>query len=426
MFGFVDVSDHGALDGLADDDHPQYLLIDGTRAMTGALQTADALGVPGDGGLTTSGDFTQVISSGKLNSPNAVGLLFHTSVAGVSGSTAFSFVNGPSQAERFYIKKENSQWGFGTKGHAAIGENAALSTELLLHVAGELDLGAGLSASGSGMSFDLITVGVGTFQKPVGAKFNVTVRNSGVVPLPVAIDATLIQDGSSSWANTPGQATPAVLTGAIRSAVGSASLGDEVNVLQIGRAVFLGGVPRDCIGIDVFAQGTNLAQTLAKGIHVRNQDNVASGSIPQAIGILVELQQAATENHAVILEGDGLGANITFGSTRSSTQYDSGSAFVLDCDLQSVGSRTFNFLNGNLDISTLNIVTDTVTGTIIGTSTTQKLGFFNAAPVVQPPAYTITNPVVDRAYDVSATSTAELAAVLGTLIADLQSLGIVG
>ncbi|MGI9610491.1 MAG: hypothetical protein ACR2NL_09400, partial [Acidimicrobiia bacterium] len=31
------VTDHGALTGLADDDHTQYLLIDGTRAMTGAL-----------------------------------------------------------------------------------------------------------------------------------------------------------------------------------------------------------------------------------------------------------------------------------------------------------------------------------------------------------------------------------------------------
>lgn len=31
------VSDHGALTGLADDDHPQYLLASGARAMTGAL-----------------------------------------------------------------------------------------------------------------------------------------------------------------------------------------------------------------------------------------------------------------------------------------------------------------------------------------------------------------------------------------------------
>jgi hypothetical protein len=41
-------------------------------------------------------------------------------------------------------------------------------------------------------------------------------------------------------------------------------------------------------------------------------------------------------------------------------------------------------LNGNLDASTRDIVTDTTTGTKIGTSTTQKIGFFNATPLVQP------------------------------------------
>lgn len=34
----VGAIDHGSLAGLADDDHPQYLLIDGTRSMTGNLQ----------------------------------------------------------------------------------------------------------------------------------------------------------------------------------------------------------------------------------------------------------------------------------------------------------------------------------------------------------------------------------------------------
>jgi len=41
MFGIPDIKDHGQLAGLADDDHPQYLLIDGTRAMTGTLTSQD-------------------------------------------------------------------------------------------------------------------------------------------------------------------------------------------------------------------------------------------------------------------------------------------------------------------------------------------------------------------------------------------------
>lgn len=41
-------------------------------------------------------------------------------------------------------------------------------------------------------------------------------------------------------------------------------------------------------------------------------------------------------------------------------------------------------------------------------------------------AYTPTNVTPDRAYDADATSTAELGDVLGTLISDLQSLGLIG
>jgi hypothetical protein len=43
-----------------------------------------------------------------------------------------------------------------------------------------------------------------------------------------------------------------------------------------------------------------------------------------------------------------------------------------------------------------------------------------------PEAYTVTNDVVDRAFDADSTSVAELADVLGTLINDLQNRGIVG
>jgi len=41
-------------------------------------------------------------------------------------------------------------------------------------------------------------------------------------------------------------------------------------------------------------------------------------------------------------------------------------------------------------------------------------------------AYTVSNVTTDRAYDADATSTAELADILGTLLADLKTRGIVG
>lgn len=52
--------------------------------------------------------------------------------------------------------------------------------------------------------------------------------------------------------------------------------------------------------------------------------------------------------------------------------------------------HTINFgsaalvVGGSLTLSTQNIITDTTTGTKIGTATNQKLGFFNVTPIVQP------------------------------------------
>jgi hypothetical protein len=54
------------------------------------------------------------------------------------------------------------------------------------------------------------------------------------------------------------------------------------------------------------------------------------------------------------------------------------------------------------------------------------LGFFGTTPAVQPPAYTPTNVTTDRTYDADSTTLDEVADVLGTLIADLQSLGVIG
>lgn len=53
------------------------------------------------------------------------------------------------------------------------------------------------------------------------------------------------------------------------------------------------------------------------------------------------------------------------------------------------------------------------------------VGFFGVTPATRPTTYTVTNLTTDRAYDANATSTAELADVLGTLIADLRTMGLV-
>jgi hypothetical protein len=58
-------------------------------------------------------------------------------------------------------------------------------------------------------------------------------------------------------------------------------------------------------------------------------------------------------------------------------------------------------------------------------SGTPQLSFFGVATVARPAAYTPANVTPDRAYDADATTLDEVADVLGTLIADLQGLGLV-
>jgi hypothetical protein len=89
----------------------------------------------------------------------------------------------------------------------------------------------------------------------------------------------------------------------------------------------------------------------------------------------------------------------------------------------SLGATT---LTGDLTLSTHNLVTDTTTGTQIGTAATQKLGLWGAPPVVQPGPYTVTNPTPNRSLDEATGSLAAVAQCLGTLIQDLQGAGALG
>jgi hypothetical protein len=82
-------------------------------------------------------------------------------------------------------------------------------------------------------------------------------------------------------------------------------------------------------------------------------------------------------------------------------------------NLTAAGTGTVK-VNSNLEITDAkDIVLATVTGTKIGTATTQKLGFYNATPVVQPAA------VAD------ATDAATVITQLNDLLAKLRTLGII-
>lgn len=74
-----------------------------------------------------------------------------------------------------------------------------------------------------------------------------------------------------------------------------------------------------------------------------------------------------------------------------------------------------------------NIVTGTVTGTKVATNALQKLGFWNAVPVIQNTGWTVTaGYTADKSFSPASTTLTETATVLGTLIDALKSYGLLG
>ncbi len=91
-----------------------------------------------------------------------------------------------------------------------------------------------------------------------------------------------------------------------------------------------------------------------------------------------------------------------------------------------LGANTASEKLAILDNSSVVLFSALGDGTINISKSGGKVGLFGVTAVAQSAAYTPTNVVSDRTYDADATSVAELADVLGTLIADLQALGPIG
>lgn len=175
--------------------------------------------------------------------------------------------------------------------------------------------------------------------------------------------------------------------------------------------------PSNTYGVKVGDQGS-ASITTTVGVDVAAQGNSAT-----TIGVRVAKPTGATSYALQLSDTGGTAAGgITFGT--DTTLYRSTNDVLKTDDALVVDGASITLSNDAS--SARSIVVGTTNGLKIGTATTQKLGFFNATPVVRPSAYTPTNVSADRSYDANSTSIDELADVLGTLIADLQALGLVG
>lgn len=127
---------------------------------------------------------------------------------------------------------------------------------------------------------------------------------------------------------------------------------------------------------------TDASQTLAEGV------NIGVGtSTGTKIGTATS-QKLAFFNATPVVQRPNttdlrqVAIDLGFLATGGATPLDLNGGALTASGTNSLGATT---LTGNLTLSTKNLVTDTTTGTQIGTGSTQKLGFFGATPVVQRP-----------------------------------------
>ena len=110
----------------------------------------------------------------------------------------------------------------------------------------------------------------------------------------------------------------------------------------------------------------------------------------------LRITKSATGCHLRLL-GDTPGTNyILFDASAPSLAIGGSIAVTIGSTLGVTGILTAG--GGITMADAKNIVLNTTTGTKIGTATTQKLGFYNAAPVVQPSAYTQTYATADKTH----------------------------
>lgn len=180
-------------------------------------------------------------------------------------------------------------------------------------------------------------------------------------------------------------------------------------------------------------QGFNRTHYFAPSSGESNNQIVVSGTGGTPGFFFTRTRGATPTTYTVVQDGDNLGVLEFFGA--DGTDYSASGARIT---AQVDGTPGDNDMPGRLVFSTTadgasspterlritsagvmqiadasNITVGTTTGTKIGTATTQKLGFYNATPVVQPTA------VAD------ATTTVDVITQLNALLAKLRTLGII-
>jgi len=221
---------------------------------------------------------------------------------------------------------------------------------------------------------------------------------SGVVTTGIGMQATARADAPPSGGTGRVAGVRAIATQNSNTAL------NTLNAIESSLTSVAGttGVPSVANGQSISSSFTGAKPTASRGIFV---NNMGASGVTTAASMWCTKTSGATNNYGIVLANDDGGSDLVLGASQDAKIYFDGTDFVIDPDV--VGSGACR-VDGDFEHNGTN------------------LGFYGTAGVAQSAAYTPTNVTTDRAYDANSTTLDEVADVLGTLIADLQAMGLIG
>ena len=323
-----------------------------------------------------SGNYAVQMKSGVVDGATAVGFQFDTTndlSVGTIGAKTFSIKN--FGTEEFAIGQYNAGdstlrgRGMYVPIHSSFGEGATPLANSIMNINGTVE------GSANGMIFTVNLKPTEAFQSGAAFRMVANVLTGGVLPFYSGIVAKVNNSETVSWGATQGSLTPSVISGKYTTSVGSSNI-SYVETFQASRGVFSGGIPNlGIVGFAAEAQAGGTANINSTGFKAYNQGS------KNAVGMEIQKQTGSTSGFGLWLNGNALGADIAFGTTPSANMYYNGTNLIINPKL--AGSGALSVL-GNISLLDYNVVLGTTTGTKFGTATAQKIGFWNATPIVQP------------------------------------------